>query len=289
MNTTFKKTHYDSYPGYRLHHTAGVEAGASTLGFLHYNKDYMLIYFLRGTGNIKVEGHRYDIAEGDIIILNPAELFHCTVSDQAYHERIVLYFNESLLDNFPYYTDALFQPFNSRKSGVGNLISVESVQKNRLDKQLEELLLLARTSDHTSAILSVCKVVELLAQIAQITASVEESFHDTLHENPLINEILRFLNQHFREDITISTVADAFGINKSYLSHLFKEQAGMSLWNYVILRRIQACNELIRKNHSIEDASYQAGFQNYSNFFRLYKKHTGITPLQFKKQLHSSR
>lgn len=289
MNTTFKKTHYDSYPGYRLHHTAGIEAGASTLGFLHYNKDYMLIYFMRGTGSIKVEGHHYDIAEGDIVMLNPAELFHCTVSDQAYHERIVLYFNESILDNFPFNTDALFQSFNKRENGLGNYISAKSAHAHGLDKFFQELLQLAQAPDNTSAILSVCKVIELLAQLAQITASPDHSIDDTLHEKPLINEVLRFLNMHFREDITISTVADAFRINKSYLSHLFKEHVGMSLWSYVILRRLQACNELIRKNHSIEEASYQVGFQNYSNFFRLYKKHMGITPIQFKKQLHSSR
>lgn len=48
-----------------------------------------------------------------------------------------------------------------------------------------------------------------------------------------------------------------------------------------------AFHALVRNGHSIEDASWQAGFANYSNFFRLYKKHTGMTPIQFKKQLRT--
>ena len=107
------------------------------------------------------------------------------------------------------------------------------------------------------------------------------------HDSSLIDEILVYINQHYKGDISITVIAEKFGIHKSYLSHLFTQNVGMSLWNYVILRRINAFNDLLRKGLSIEEAAYQVGFQNYSNFFRLYKKHTGMTPMQFKKQLQA--
>jgi len=74
-------------------------------------------------------------------------------------------------------------------------------------------------------------------------------------------------------------------MNSSYLSHLFKDRVGMSLWNYVILRRLHRFNDLLQNGCSIEQACYEVGFQNYANFFRLYKKHMGLTPTQYKKQL----
>ena len=61
----------------------------------------------------------------------------------------------------------------------------------------------------------------------------------------------------------------------------------MPLWTYVILRRIQRFNELLQQGCAAEEASRRVGFQNYSNFFRLYKKYERMTPAEYKKQLRS--
>lgn len=285
MNTNFKKILYDHRQGFSLHHTVGPEAGASTLDYLHCNIRNMLIWFIRGTGSIKVEGKHYDIQEGDIVLLSPHELYHCTVNGDTYHERIVLYINESILDGFPYDTDGVFDVFTKRKKGNGNLIPAESVRTIGADNTLSSLLKLFQAPTPTGKLLSLCKVIELLIQLKEVSAPSDQ---DPLpHDSTLIDDILVFINQHYKEDINVSGIAEIFSIHKSYLSHLFTQHVGMSLWNYVILRRIHAFNDLLRKGLPIEEAAYQVGFQNYSNFFRLYKKHTGMTPMQFKKQLQA--
>lgn len=283
MNNNYKKILYDHRQGFSLHHTVGPEAGASTLDYLHCNIRNMLIWFIRGTGSIKVEGKHYDIHEGDIILLSPHELYHCTVNSEAYHERIVLYINETILDSFTYDTDGVFDVFTKREKGSGNLIPAEAVRSVQADITLTSLLKLFQEPTSTGKLLSLCKVIELLIQLKEVTLPSDRT-HIT-HNSNLIDDILVYINQHYKENIDVSAIAEVFSIHKSYLSHLFTQHVGMSLWNYVILRRIHAFNDLLRKGLSIEEASYQVGFQNYSNFFRLYKKHTGMTPMQFKKQL----
>lgn len=285
MSTNYKKILYDHRQGFSLHHTVGPEAGESTLDYLHCNIRNMLIWFIHGSGCIKVEGRHYDIAEGDIILLSPHELYHCTVDSNSYHERIVLYVNESILDGFPYDTDGVFDVFNKREKGSCNLIPAEAVCSAGANVTLSSLLKLFQTPTTTSKLLCVCKVIELLIQLKEIT--IPSDREPLPHGSSLIDEILVYINQHYKEDIDVSDIATVFNIHKSYLSHLFTQHVGMSLWNYVILRRIHAFNDLLRKGLSIEEASYQVGFQNYSNFFRLYKKHTGMTPMQFKKQLQA--
>lgn len=285
MNSNYKKILYDHRQGFSLHHTVGPEAGASTLDYLHCNIRNMLIWFIRGTGSIKVEGRHYEIQEGDIILLSPHELYHCSVDSEAYHERIVLYIDESILDSFPYDIEEVFDAFNKRDKGTGNLIPSEIVCRASIDATLTSLLKLFQAPTPTSKLLSLCKVLELLIQLKEVAAPSEQK--QLSHDSSLIDEILVYINQHYKDDINITEIAEKFGIHKSYLSHLFTQNVGMSLWNYVILRRINAFNDLLRKGLSIEEASYQVGFQNYSNFFRLYKKHTGMTPMQFKKQLQS--
>lgn len=285
MNTNYKKIIYDHRKGFSLHHTVGPEAGDSTLDYLHCNFRNMLIWFIRGSGSIKVEGKHYEIHEGDIVLLSPHELYHCTVNSDSYHERIVLYVNESILNDFPYDTEGVFDIFAKREKGTGNLISAETVHSIEADKILMTLLKLFQAPTPTGKLLSVCKVIELLIQLKEITSPTTQE--PLTHDSSLIDEILVYINQHYKEDISVSTIAEVFSIHKSYLSHLFTHHVGMSLWSYVILRRIHAFNSLLRKGASIEESAYQVGFQNYSNFFRLYKKHTGMTPMNYKKQLQS--
>ena len=283
MDNNYKKILYDHKQGFSLHHTVGPEAGASTLDYLHCNIRNMLIWFIHGTGSIKVEGKHYDISEGDIVVLSPHELYHCTVDGNSYHERIVLYVSETILEGFPCETDSIFDVFTKREKGNGNLIPAASVRSVGADNTLTSLLKLFQAPTNTGKLLSLCKVIELLIQLKEVAIPSDQE--PLPHDSTLIDEILVYINQHYKEAIDVTSIAAVFNIHKSYLSHLFTQNVGMSLWNYVILRRIHAFNDLLRKGLSIEEASYQVGFQNYSNFFRLYKKHTGMTPMQFKKQL----
>ena len=104
----------------------------------------------------------------------------------------------------------------------------------------------------------------------------------------MIGQVLSYVNDHYTQNLSIQEIADRFNVHRSYLSHKFKKQMGISLWNYVILRRIQKFNNSIAENSCLEKAAYEAGFSNYSNFFRLYKKNMGMTPLEFKQQFENS-
>ena len=286
MEKKYEKVCYDTNFGYCIHHTTGMSAEESTLGYLHYPTEFMFYYFIHGSGIVKIDGNHYDIGEGDIVMLTPSELFYCSIEKNKPHERIVLHVNETIMKNFSTDCSFLFMPFYKNERGVGNRIPAQIVKEFGLDKSFESLLNIVRNPDRTSSTLAICKTIEVLAQVGKILDSKE--LHDSGHmcENPLVNEVLNFLNNHFREDISISGIASTFNVDKSYLSHLFKEHMGVSLWNYVIFRRIYLFNSLIKKGHSIEETSRQVGFQNYSNFFRLYKKHMQMTPTQFKKKVN---
>lgn len=285
MDKGFQKVSYDMFPGYRLRHTIGQAAGASTLDYLHSCDEYMMIYFLSGSGSIKVEGNHYPILPGDLIIVNPTELFCCRVDDGSYHERVVIYFSETALRGFPGNHSAVFRRFLMRTSGVGNRLSASSVKENALDQHMEELLRLARSDDPARILLSACKLAQTLVLLTKSLPEKNLLQSGVQANSPLLRDILQHLNTHYTKNISLDTIADTFDVHRSYLSHLFKEQTGMSLWHYVILRRLQHCNALIRNRCTAEEACYRSGFQNYANFFRLYKKHMGITPTQYKKQL----
>ena len=281
MSIGYQKHSYHHCAGFVLHHTTGYGAKGSTLDYPHTTICPMLIYFLHGKGNIKIEGNRYDLTDGDAILLNPGELYHCTVDDHVYHERIVLYFKESAFRSLPFDTTDLFDPFYNRKKGAGNHIPANVMQSIGLAANLEQLLAQIRQQDAHSQMLCFCTVLQSLVLLNRVVIQPDILPQQETH----VDSILSYINTHYTEDINIDSIAAALGMNKSYLSHLFKDRVGMSLWNYVILRRLNRVNDLLQTGESIEQACYRVGFQNYSNFFRLYKKHMGITPMQYKKQL----
>jgi len=287
MINQYEKIRYADERGYRILHIKGTHADSSTTPYLHYCSDPMLIWFISGSGSIKVEGKRYRINEGDLVLLNPTELFRISVEGEGYHERMTVLISESLFLSYPEAMKQLFAPIKEREKGIGNLIPAETVKKFGLDETLGKLLEHTCSDKSFAQLLVFCGIAELLTGIGEAKAGETQEQGQAI-SNPLIGEVLEYLNLHVTEDFEISDVAEEFNIDKSYLSHLFKEHVGMSLWTYVVLRRLQKFNSLIVEHDSIEEAAFLAGFKNYSNFFRLYKKHMGVSPTEFKKQIRKS-
>ena len=287
MLTNYKKISFESGSGVRVTHTTGESAEDSTIGYLHCTTEFLLFCFIQGTGNIKIEGTEYTISEGDMVLINPSELFHCTIDGGKYHERYVLHIDETISRHFPIASQELFSKLYRRQKGMGNLIPASLANQLGLDAFTSSICQNIQKTDPASTALTICKTVELLATLYRYQMDLSEQIQIPARENELIKRVLYHLNNHFQEDITIEDVAKEFGMNKSYLSHLFTAHVGASMWNYVIFRRINYFNSLISNNVSIEEAYRQSGFQNYSNFYRLYKKYMDMTPTQFKHQTQS--
>ena len=138
MQKGYSKTGHISDLGYEITHTTGTSAENSTISYLHQTPRFMLYYFIHASGNIKIEGQHYDISDGDIIILNPQEMFCCSIDANKYHERIVLHIEEKLLKNFPKECSALYSAFLNREKGTSNKISADVVTKNNLHTLVKE-------------------------------------------------------------------------------------------------------------------------------------------------------
>lgn len=283
----YQKVLYDHLPGFALHHTYGDNAYQSTQSAPHICSNYLLYFCIQGGCSINVEDVCYDIRPGDLVLLSPKEIFCFRIDPNQYHERIVLHIYDNFLQSLSPDSATLFEPLRNRRKACNNLIPSEIVQSSGIRALLQEMLTLVKNDCPSNRILTTCKTAEILIKLNNI------SWHDKqcpiAQEDSLIRCVLYYLNKHFSSDLTVNTIAEAFHISPSFLSHSFKLYTGMSVWNYVIARRIHNFNELVRSGCSIEQACWNSGFQNYSNFFRLYKKHMGITPTQFKKQHKNNR
>ena len=284
MQNEFVKRCYKSDLQYQVHYVSGRDANSAYSAQLHYDTNLTIAYFKKANGNIKIEGNSYDLTSGDIIILNYNEL-HCVDIQSAFCERITIYLDESIYRNYSEPVNDLLKIFYKRKRGERNLIPASAVRAHGIDVLIEEIKADSAQQEPVSELVAFGKITELLKKLNQTASQRLESEVAVCSNDPIVEQVIKYISLHFAEDITCDSIAERIHLSKYYLGRLFKEAAGISLWNYIINRRLLYFNDLVRQNYSIEEACGNAGFRNYSNFYRLYKKRMGISPQEFKRSV----
>lgn len=95
---------------------------------------------------------------------------------------------------------------------------------------------------------------------------------------------VRFIDEHFCEDITLEEIAEKSGITPNYYTKLFHQCFQVKLWDYITGKRIDLAKKLLRTEEgmTVLDIAISCGFHNTANFNRAFLKFTGITPSAYK-------
>lgn len=102
--------------------------------------------------------------------------------------------------------------------------------------------------------------------------------------------IRRYIDNHFKEDLTLDHLARLAHLNKYYLSHSFRREFGTSPINYLISRRVDESRFLLRKtDHSLSLIAEILGFSSLSYFSQCFRRVEGISPTEYRKQNRRKR
>lgn len=91
--------------------------------------------------------------------------------------------------------------------------------------------------------------------------------------------IINFINLHIKDDISLEEIAQGFYISKPSLCRIFKKATGTTVWDYIITKRLINARHLISSGVSATNACYASGFNDYSVFYRAYRKKYGCSPI----------
>ena len=105
-----------------------------------------------------------------------------------------------------------------------------------------------------------------------------------------VHKVKTFIDAHYREEIRLSQLADIAGMSDSSFSRFFKLHTGRNLSEYIIdLRLGHACRQLVDSSRTVAEIGYSCGFNNLSNFNRIFKKRKGCSPSEFRENYHKTR
>lgn len=130
-----------------------------------------------------------------------------------------------------------------------------------------------------------CDSVDTMRSWLQHTlAAFNECMSVISQSSSPIETVKQYIREHLSEDLSRNSLAAVVYLSPDYLSHTFREKAGISLTEYITAERIRKAKELLLLNRSsIRDVALLTGFQNISYFSKQFKRSTGKTPQEFRK------
>ncbi|HZG84033.1 helix-turn-helix domain-containing protein [Paenibacillus sp.] len=101
----------------------------------------------------------------------------------------------------------------------------------------------------------------------------------------LFEKVKRYIHQHIDQEMSREEIANHVYLNPDYLTRVFKKETGMSISEFVLSERLKVAKELLAKTDlSVSSVALRVGHHNFSYFSKLFRKHTGLTPVEYKNR-----
>lgn len=243
------------------------EAAAPTDFILHnHNDEFEILIFLKGDASFRVEGTTYSPEPWDIIIANPNEMHKMCMNSVSEYERYII----NIADSFFVKNDcAMFKDiFQNRTLGSNNLIKADDVIKAIVER------FISCVKDGAPPIVMKSVFIEFLYQMCK--NAEQPQIHLTTQAH--IKEIILYINENISQELALDDIAERFFLNKYHLCHIFRKHTGLSVNRYINYKRLLLARELYAQGMSLTDASEEAGFCNYSSFYKMYRREFGASP-----------
>ncbi len=248
----------------------------------HLHERYEIYFLVEGHLNYFVNQSTYSMKSGELLIVNNTEIHTHSLQKNKYYERILILFEPSLPRLLNYQDFDLLKCFTNRLPGENNKIRLTTVQLEELMRLFYKLETVSIKQDIKSNVLKLTVFVELLVFINEIF----ENNHSTTSIPTIpgkLSPILEYIDQNLCEDLSLETLEKMFFINRFYLSRIFKNNTGISIHQYIMLKRIIRARMLLKEGNNVTKACYASGFNDYSNFIRIFKKLVGVLPSEYQK------
>ena len=236
---------------------------------LHHHDFYEIYLFLSGNVEYLVEGRSYTLQPNDLLLISPLELHRPMVAPDKSYERIVLWIDEAYLNSLPE-RQAVKDCFDSGH----NLFhctgtAIPSLVRHLVREDCSE--------QSGSRMYAEGLFLQLMAEIIRLISGLPDDA-DHAGDTPLVSQVLRYISDHFREELKLDDLAAQFFVSKYYLAHTFRENVGTSVYHYIQLKRLQHARQLLSEGGSPGEVCHACGFQDYANFYRAFRQIYGISP-----------
>ena len=260
-----------------------VRSADINMEFQHFHTFYELCILLSPNAVHFIEGIPYEIKAFDIVGISPNRLHKTQYPTGKPCKRLIIQFNmPSQVSGLSNEYEQLLKLFEREVP----IFRFDSELQKRLFRKLNDIYQLAPKKDPMRNLIIHQKFIEFLILLflnqESNTYSSETEMADIERK---IYSVAGYIHAHYPEDLSLDFLAKHFCISPSYLSHRFKQVTGFSVTDYIQMTRIRNVQSLlINTEIPITEVAEPCGFNCFSQFNRVFRKHIGMSPSQYRKQ-----
>lgn len=248
----------------------------------HIHKYYEVYFFLEGNVSLLIRDKMHKLCQGDVVILPPGIPHKAVIHDHSKpYSRFVFWMSVEYYQRLKEKSDDYYyiiQCAVEKKQYVyhNDVVQFSSIQ-SKIFHLIEEINS-DRFAKESKIFIGICDLILHLNRMAYEKNHPRKRKED----QDLYHNILQYIDDYMEQDLSLENLAGKFYVSKYHIAHIFKENTGISIHQYIMKKRLAACQDAILSDISISKAYLMFGFKDYSSFFRAFKKEFGISPKEFK-------
>ena len=260
-----------------------VRSANINMQFQHFHTFYELCVVLCPHTTHFLEGKPYELQTFDIIGIAPNVLHRTQYPIGDPCKRLIIQFNlPKCVPGLKNEYQQLLQLFHQEVP----IFRFEPELRSKIYRKLNDIYLLGQKTDPMRDLIVHQTFIELLTllflnqdQNQYADVSVMSATEKKIYA------ITSYIHTHHTEDLSLEYLAQKFFISSCYLSHQFKDVTGFTLTDYVQMTRVRNVQSLlVGTDIPITEAAARCGFTSFSQFNRVFQKHIGMSPSQFRKK-----
>lgn len=232
----------------------------------HWHENIELLYCIHGSGEAVIDSRQVPLCAGGLTVVNSSRL-HYT---KALSEQVVYYcliVDSSMLERFHLFAEQ--REF------------MEFVQSDEARRRFERIITEMQEK-------RLCYEAVVKGEIAALMAHLMREFSSPGREegkSDMVKQGIRYLKKHYREPLSVDSVAEAAGFSRYYFCRGFKSMTGYTVNEYLRFLRCREAERLLREtNCTVSDAAAACGFDDVSYFTKIFKRQTGNLPSKIRKE-----
>ncbi len=257
-----------------MHHTLTLDPATDDLSFKSHSHNMIEVYyFLRGNARFVVEGNVFTLERGNILVMASGQTHHLLLEPSVAYERMALLIETATVP--PEYENLSEQIYEG-----ANLFTLEKKEQIWFEESF--LIITKSPEDMQKNLISSFASMIFGLLSTKLTRTAEPKIEDDI-----IKKTINYINKNLSSELSLEIIANALYISRVSLNRKFRGMMGCTVWEYVIRRRIYSARQRLFLGGNITDVYQKSGFNDYSSFFRAYKKVIGISPSEDIKKSQS--
>ena len=260
----------------------------------HYHPEFELHYIVKGEGVRFIGDAIGNFSAGEMILLgeNVPHTWRCKEdyfeNNPALNvEAVVMHFLPDCLGNhFLQLPEAYLIIKLFEKAKAGMMVTGETKEK------VAYLMFKILEASDLDRIILLLTILNTLGQTTEYTpiTTAQGFYQSNEMEVMRLNNVCTYTLTNYKKDITLSEIAAISNLSVTSFCRYFKLMTKKTYYNFLLEIRIShACRDLVEGKLPTEVICFDCGFNNVTNFYRLFKKVTGLTPLEYKRKYRTDR